>query len=119
MPPPCSTNLPLTTAAAGVRVAIRLTPRGRADRIEGIAVSADGRPVLKVSVAAPPAENRANAALIELLARQWQLAKRDIAIVGGPKSRDKAVHIAGDPAALLKRIAPLLAALVTARRAFP
>ena len=94
-----------------MRLAVRLTPRGRADRLEGIIASADGRAVLKVSVTAPPAENRANAALIELLAKEWRLPKRDIAIVGGPKSRDKTVHIAGDPAALLKRIEPLLAAL--------
>ena len=111
MPPPSSTDLPLNAAADGVRIAIRLTPRGRADRIEGIAHRTDGPPMLKVSVTAPPAENRANAALIELLAREWRLPKRVIAIVGGAKSRDKTVHIAGDPAALLRRIEPLLAAL--------
>ena len=111
MPPRSSTELPLSAASDGVRVAIRLTPRGRADRIEGSIASADGRSVLKVAVTAPPAEGRANAALIELLAKEWRLPKRDIAIVGGAKSRDKAVHIAGDPAALLKRIAPLLAGL--------
>lgn len=67
--------------------------------------------MLKVSVTAPPAENRANIALTELLAKEWRVPKRDIAIVGGPKSRDKLVHLTGDPAALLKRIEPLLAAL--------
>jgi uncharacterized protein (TIGR00251 family) len=103
--------LPLSSAPDGVRIAIRLTPRGRADRVDGIAASADGRSVLKIAVTAPPAENRANAALIDLLAKEWRLPKRDIAIVGGAKSRDKAVHIAGEPAALLKRIAPLLAGL--------
>jgi len=111
LPPPSSTDLALNATADGVRVAVRLTPRGRADRIEGIAVSADGRPVLKLSVTAPPAENRANAALIELLAREWRLPKRDVTVVGGAKGRDKTVHIAGHPAALLKRIEPLLAAL--------
>jgi uncharacterized protein (TIGR00251 family) len=93
-----------------VRVAVRLTPRGRADRIEGIVYSAERRPALKVSVTAPPADSRANDALIELLAKEWSVPKRDLAIVAGLKSRDKTVRIAGDPNALLKRIAPLLAA---------
>ena len=111
MPRRSSTDLPLSLAADGVRITIRLTPRGRADRIDGTAASGDERPVLKVSVTAPPAENRANAALIELLAKEWRVPKRDIAIIGGAKSRDKLVHIAGDSAFLLKRIEPLLAAL--------
>jgi uncharacterized protein (TIGR00251 family) len=91
-----------------------LTPRGRADRIEGIGRSADGGPALKVSVTAPPAEGRANDALVQLLAKEWRVPKRDLAIVGGLKNRDKIVRIAGDPAALLKRIAALLAALPAA-----
>ena len=94
-----------------MRVAIRLTPRGRADRIEGIVLSVGGQSALKVSVTAPAAESRANDALIELLAKEWSVPKRDFAIVAGLKSRDKTVRITGDPAALLKRIARLLAIL--------
>ena len=111
MPPPSSNDLPLTPAADGVRVAVRLTPHGRADRIEGIVASADGRRALKASVTAPPADGRANEALIQLLAKEWRVPKRDLAIVNGLKSRDKTVRIAGEPAALLRQIAPLLAAL--------
>ena len=111
MPPRSSIDLPLSPAADGLRVAVRLTPRGRADRIEGIATAAEGRSVLKVSVTAPPAEDRANTALVALLAKEWGLPKRDIAIVRGPKSRDKTVHIAGDPGGLSQQIRPLLAAL--------
>jgi uncharacterized protein (TIGR00251 family) len=66
---------------------------------------------LKVSVTAPPVEGRANTALIELLAREWRLPKRNIAIVGGQKSRDKIVRVAGDPVVLLERIGRFLAAL--------
>ena len=69
------------------------------------------RAVLKVSVTAPPAEGRANDALLQLLARQWELPRRDLAIVGGQKSRSKIVHIAGEPASLLQRLGAALAAL--------
>ena len=66
---------------------------------------------MKVSVTAPPAENRANDALIALLAKEWRLPRRDLTLAGGGKSRDKLVHIAGEPRSLLKRIAATLAAL--------
>jgi hypothetical protein len=73
--------------------------------------AADGTPVLKVSVTAPPAENRANDALVALLAEEWRLPRRDLTLVGGGKSRNKIVHIAGEPQMLLKRLAAALAAL--------
>ncbi|HVC52221.1 MAG TPA: DUF167 domain-containing protein [Stellaceae bacterium] len=94
-----------------MRIRIRLTPRGRADRIDGVAPAADGSRALKVSVTAPPAENRANEALLRLLAREWRVPRRDLAIVSGATSRDKVVRIAGDPAALLARFGTAIAAL--------
>jgi len=90
---------------------VRLTPRGRADRIEGIAPLADGTRALKVSVAAPPADGRANDALLQLLATEWGVARRDLAIVSGLKSRNKSVHVAGNAAALLRRLGAALADL--------
>ena len=94
-----------------MRIRIRLTPHGRADRIDGVALAADGGRVLKVSVTAPPADNRANDALLKLLARAWRVPRRDLAIVSGATSRDKIVRIAGDPAALLARLGTAIAAL--------
>jgi len=102
---PVVSDGPLSAAADGVRVAIRLTPRARADRVDGIAHLADGTAVLKVSVIAPPAEDRANDALLQLLAKQWGLPRRDIALVGGRKSRNKIVRVAGEPAALMRHLA--------------
>jgi uncharacterized protein YggU (UPF0235/DUF167 family) len=103
--------LPLSAAPGGVRVAVRLTPRGRADRIDGIAHLADGMPVVKASVGAPPEDGRANEALLRLLAAEWGLARRDLTIVAGLRSRNKSVHLAGDPAALAERIGAALAGL--------
>ena len=111
MRPRSSTEGPLTAAPDGVRVAIRLTPRARADHIDGIAVTADGSPVLKVSVTAPPAENRANDALIAVLAKEWRLPRSGISIVAGGKSRTKTVHVAGEPHALLQRLNTAIAVL--------
>jgi uncharacterized protein YggU (UPF0235/DUF167 family) len=94
-----------------VRVAVRLSPRAGGDRIDGLARLADGTPVLKVAVAAPPSEGRANDALLQLLAKEWHLPRRDLALAAGHKSRSKLVHVAGEPAALLARLAALLGAL--------
>jgi hypothetical protein len=59
-------------------------------------------------VTAPPAENRANDALLRLLAREWRLPQRDLTIVAGMKSRDKSVLIRGEPDLLLRRLASLI-----------
>lgn len=103
--------MPLTPSLDGVRLAVRLTPRARADRLVGIVRLGAGVAVLRVSVTAPPAEGRANDALLQLLAKEWGLARRDLAIVGGSKSRSKIVRIAGETSLLLKRLGAALAAL--------
>ncbi len=88
-----------------MRVTVRLTPRARADRLEGIAHLADGAAVLKVSVTAPPSEDRANDALLQLLAKEWGLPRRNLVLVGGRKSRSQIVLVSGEPTALMWRLA--------------
>lgn len=78
---------------------MRLTPRARGDRIDGVTGG-----VLRIAVTAPPSENQANDALLRLLAKQLRLPRRDLSIVAGSKSRNKTLHIAGDPAVLMARI---------------
>jgi uncharacterized protein (TIGR00251 family) len=101
----------LVAVADGVRVRVRLTPRGRSNRIEGIARLADGAVVVKASVSAPAADGRANEALLRLLAEEWAVPRRDLAIAAGVKSRRKSVHIAGPPSDLLKILGAALAVL--------
>ncbi len=103
--------MPIVATAGGVRTAVRLTPRGRADRIDGIGRTADGASVLLVSVSAPPADGRANDALLRLLAKEWDIARRDLTIVSGPKSRNKVVHVAGEASPLFERLAAALVPL--------
>jgi uncharacterized protein len=81
-----------------------LTPRARSARIDGVV---DG--ALKVLVTAPPAENQANEALLHLLARKSRLPRSSLSIVAGAKSRNKIVHIAGNPAELMSRLRMLIA----------
>jgi uncharacterized protein len=102
---------PLSAMPDGVRVAIRLTPRAKADRVVAVAAAAGGGRVVKASVTAPPEDGRANEALLQLLARVWRVPRRDLAIVAGAASRHKTVRISGDPQPLSARLGALIAAL--------
>jgi uncharacterized protein (TIGR00251 family) len=48
---------------------------------------------LKVAVASPPTDGRANAALLEFLADRLDLPKSALELVSGPGSRDKRVAV--------------------------
>ena len=102
---------PLTPARDGLRVAIRLTPGAKADRVLAVAATAEGRRVVRASVTAPPEDGRANEALLQLLARVWQRSRRDLAIVAGVAGRRKTVSVAGDPQDLSDRLGALIATL--------
>jgi len=102
---------PLNAAGDGLRVAIRLSPRARTDRLVGVAASAGGGRVLTATVTAPAEAGRANEALLHLLARAWHLPRRDLSIIAGSTSRNKVVRVAGDPQRLAERLAPEIARL--------
>ena len=77
------------------RLAVRLTPRGGADRIDGWETDAAGREHLKVRVRAAPVEGEANAALEALLAKALGLPKRSVRVERGATARLKQVAVEG------------------------
>ena len=87
----------------GVRVSVRVTPRAAATRIDGIRVDRDAA-ALKVAVTAPPADGRANAAVIKLLAKTWRLPPSSLSVSAGAAGRHKTVEVVGDGPALLARL---------------
>jgi uncharacterized protein len=95
----------------GVRVAIRLAPRAKADRLLAVVTVAEGGHAIKASVTAPPEGGRANEALLRLLAHAWRLPRRDLSIVAGAAGRDKIVKIAGDLNQLFGKLAGEIARL--------
>lgn len=70
-----------------MRLAVRVIPNAKKAR----AVEESGR--LKVYLAAPPVEGKANKALIEFLAGHFNVKKKQVSIIRGEKSRDKLVEI--------------------------
>lgn len=89
-----SAGLPWCETEDGVELAVRLTPRGGAARIEGVA-EWDGRPVLKVRVAAAPVEGAANDALVAFLAKALAVPRSAVTLVAGDRARVKRLRVAG------------------------
>ncbi len=98
--------LPWRETADGVDLAVRLTPRGGAARIEGVA-EWDGQPVLRVRVAAPPVEGAANDALVAFLAKALGLPRSAVTLVAGDRARVKRLRLRGT--GLAGRLAALVA----------
>lgn len=93
-------DLPWQQLDDGLSLSLRLTPRAKSNRIDGIGTDPLGRPVLLLRVAAPPIYGAANAALLVALADILGIAKSAITLTSGATARIKRVHIAGDAAAL-------------------
>jgi uncharacterized protein len=91
---------PWRYGADGVSIAIRVTPRGGRDAVDGTETMANGRAVLKLRVRAIAEGGEANRAVTELLAKQLGVAKRDVRLLSGATSRIKQVAVTGDPTKL-------------------
>jgi len=91
---------PWRYSAEGVRVALRVTPRGGRDDIDGIETLADGRSVLKLRVRAIAESGEANHAVMELMAKALGVPRARVRIVSGVTSRLKQIAIDGEPTKL-------------------
>lgn len=87
-------------SAQGVSIALRVTPRGGQDAIDGLETLADGRSVVKVRVRAIAEGGEANRAVTELLAKALRVPKSRVRLLSGATSRRKQVAVDGDPAQL-------------------
>ncbi len=86
--------------ARGVAIEVRLTPKGGADRIDGLREAADGGTALSARVRAAAEKGAANAALEALLARALGVPKTEVSVVSGHRSRLKTVEVARPAAEL-------------------
>lgn len=91
---------PWRYSADGISVALRVTPRGGRDDIDGVETLANGRPVVKIRVRAIAEGGEANRAVTELLAKTLGVPKARVRIVSGVTSRLKQAVVDGDPKTL-------------------
>ena len=88
---------PWRYSSDGISIALRVTPRGGRDDIDGIETLANGRSVVKVRVRAVADGGEANKAVTELLAGALGVPKTCVKILSGATSRHKHVAVDGDP----------------------
>lgn len=95
----------LSRLGDGVLLQVSVVPNAKRTAVDGLH---DG--ALRVRLAAPPIEGRANEALVAWLAKAMGVAKRDVELVRGETSRRKQVAIAVSLEAAAAWLAPLLRA---------
>jgi hypothetical protein len=93
----------------GISVALRVTPRGGRDDIDGLETLANGRTVVKVRVRAIAEGGEANRAVTELLAKSLGVPKRCVRVLSGTTSRLKQIAVDGDPQQLGEALRKLTA----------
>jgi uncharacterized protein len=98
------------TSTEGISVALRVTPRGGRDDIDGLEKLANGRTVVKVRVRAIADGGEANRAVTELLAKALGVPKASVRMLSGATSRLKQIAVDGDPAKLGDALRKLAAA---------
>jgi uncharacterized protein YggU (UPF0235/DUF167 family) len=91
---------PWRYSTAGISIALRLTPRGGRDEIDGLETLANGRTVVKMRVRAVAEGGAANRAVVELLATALGVPRTKVRVLSGTTSRLKQIAVDGDPAKL-------------------
>jgi uncharacterized protein (TIGR00251 family) len=74
----------------GIIITVRVEPRSSRAGITGTRGD-----VLKVKLNSPPVGGKANRELIDILAKEFNIRKKDIEIISGRKSRNKTVKLHG------------------------
>lgn len=89
------------TTPDGIEIAVRVTPRSSRNELS------PGPSHVVARLNSPPVDGAANAALIELAAKHFGVAKRAVRLIAGDRARLKRLAIAGDAEALAKIAAAL------------
>jgi uncharacterized protein len=89
--------IPVHESHNEVTFAVKVHPRAKKNSITGELGDA-----LKVSLTAPPIDDRANQACIEFFAKLLKVPRSSVTIASGQSSRNKVIRVAGISAAELR-----------------
>lgn len=92
----------------GILLAVRATPKGGRDAIDGLTQFPDGTAALKARIAAAPESGEANASLTRLIARAAGIGPSSVQLVRGMNGRRKMFRLSGEP----QRLAAALEATI-------
>jgi uncharacterized protein len=82
--------IPIQESSGGVTFAVRLHPRAKKNAIAGELGDA-----IKISLAAPPIEGKANEACIEFFAKLLKVPRSSVTIASGQTNRRKVIRVLG------------------------
>lgn len=89
----------ITVHGSDVLLKVRVQPRASRNAIE---TDASGN--IRIRVTAPPEDNAANEAVVQLVAKALRLARNRVAIEQGTRSRDKVLRIQGVTAETVEQL---------------
>jgi uncharacterized protein (TIGR00251 family) len=72
------------------KLRVRVQPGAKRDEVLGFQEG-----VLRIKLAAPPIEGRANKALVAILAGLLKVPKQQVIVVAGSSARDKLIEVTG------------------------
>ena len=99
--------VPWRISDTGLTLALKVTPRGGRDAIDGVDTLSDGRSVLRLRVRAIADGGAANRAVTELLAKSLGVPRARVRLVSGATSRLKQIAVDGDGATLAEALCAL------------
>jgi uncharacterized protein (TIGR00251 family) len=88
---------------AAATLTLHVQPGARKTEVAGVHGDA-----LKIRLAAPPVDGKANAALVEFVAQRLGLPKSAVRLVGGQTSRRKILEIEAAPPDMEQRLLPVV-----------
>ena len=80
-----------------MQLAVRVTPRGGRDAVEGWIRDDSGRLLLKIRVSEAAADGAANEAVLALLAKSLRKPKSSLSLVSGQTARVKRIEVGDIP----------------------
>lgn len=93
----------LTVQPAGIRLTLHVQPGARKSEVAG-----EHGEALKIRLAAPPVEGKANAELLRWLADYLGVPRKAVTLLSGERNRHKIVAVDGiDAATALARLLPV------------
>jgi uncharacterized protein (TIGR00251 family) len=88
----------------GLKLKIKVAPKSSTNRIGKIELNG----TMKIYVTAPAEDNKANNAVIDLLAKSLKIAKSDITIISGHKTPLKTLLIKGESTQLATKLSCII-----------
>ncbi|SRR5258708_2581011 len=90
--------VPIQNSASGVTFAVKVRPRAKKNAITGELGDA-----LKLAIAAPPVDGKANEACIDFFAKLLKVPRSSVTIAAGQTSQNKVIRVAGVSAEEVRR----------------